>query len=235
MFAQVFLIFLLVVVLYFFRHGLVYESQAVSILLFRSKKAGLWLYSLFFLPGTIVHELSHWLTAEILRVPTGEINVLPDLSDEDGGQVKNLGSVMTARTDPVRATLIGLAPLIVGMFVLIILTALLTRQLESESSWYVLALIFYGILVTANSMLSSSADLRFWPVFLIVIVGLLLTTRFSGISVNPSLQSNLNGVLQSTNFALVLSLGVDLVILIILFSFRRFLETIFRKRIVRSS
>jgi len=87
------------------------EIQAVFLILTRDRRLTMGIFSLIFLPGVFLHELSHFFMARILRVPTGRFSILPQpLSD---GRLQ-LGYVETARSDVVRDSLIGAAPLIAG-------------------------------------------------------------------------------------------------------------------------
>jgi hypothetical protein len=87
------------------------EIQAVFLILTRDARLTMGIFSLIFLPGVFLHELSHFLVAKILRVPTGKVSLLPrPLPD---GRLQ-LGYVETAKADVVRDSLIGAAPLIVG-------------------------------------------------------------------------------------------------------------------------
>lgn len=67
-----------------------------------------------FLPGTIIHELSHFLVATILFVPTGRMEFTPIIEEE---RVK-AATIEVAKTDPLRRALIGLGPIIVGLTIL---------------------------------------------------------------------------------------------------------------------
>ena len=71
------------------------------------------IFSIIFLPGVFLHESSHFVMAKILRVPTGDFSIFPQ-SLPDGRL--QLGYVETARSDIVRNSLIGAAPLIIGTF-----------------------------------------------------------------------------------------------------------------------
>lgn len=62
------------------------------------------------LPGVILHELSHWLAAKALRVPTGRFTLGPKRREE----TLTFASLSVARTDPLRKSVIGLAPLLGG-------------------------------------------------------------------------------------------------------------------------
>jgi len=67
------------------------------------------------LPGTAIHELAHFLTASILRVPTGQLSIIPTIEEE--GQVKT-GKFTLGKTDPFRLAVIGLAPMFIGLAVI---------------------------------------------------------------------------------------------------------------------
>ena len=87
------------------------EIQAVFLILTRDARLTMGIFSMFFLPGVFLHELSHFVMAKILRVRTGKFSIFPQ-SLPDGRL--QLGYVETARSDVVRDSLIGAAPLIVG-------------------------------------------------------------------------------------------------------------------------
>ena len=72
-----------------------------------SEKAAVILFSILFFPGTLIHELAHWLMAKLLFVPTSSMEFIPQIQ---GGSIK-LGSVSIAKTDPLRRLLIGVAAL----------------------------------------------------------------------------------------------------------------------------
>ncbi|HEY3473721.1 MAG TPA: hypothetical protein VGK56_03875 [Anaerolineales bacterium] len=87
------------------------EIQAVFLILTRNIRLTMGIFSMLFLPGVFLHELSHFVIAKLLRVRTGKFSVFPQ-SLPDGRL--QLGYVETARSDIVRDSLIGAAPLIVG-------------------------------------------------------------------------------------------------------------------------
>ncbi|HSL30520.1 MAG TPA: hypothetical protein VK900_15075 [Anaerolineales bacterium] len=87
------------------------EIQAVFLILTRDARVTMGIFSILFLPGVFLHELSHFVMAKILGVRTGRFSIFPrSLAD---GRLQ-LGYVETARADIVRDSLIGAAPLIVG-------------------------------------------------------------------------------------------------------------------------
>src|SRR5260221_5738718 len=95
-------------------------TMVVSRYFFRishSKNLTVYLMALLFFPGTLIHELSHFLMAHLVMVQTGKIEFWPKL---EGDTVK-LGSVEVAKTDPFRRLLIGMAPFLFGTVILLAL------------------------------------------------------------------------------------------------------------------
>lgn len=122
--------------------------------LLKSQTMVIQLLALLFLPGVIVHELSHLLTASILFVPTGEIEFLPEIH---GDEVK-MGSVSIAKTDPFRRFLIGVAPLLVGLGTLVLLFWYFLPTM-TLFSWQT-ALLVYAVFEVSNTMFSSRKDME---------------------------------------------------------------------------
>jgi hypothetical protein len=87
------------------------EIQAVFLIITRDQRLTMGFFSMIFLPGVFLHELSHFLAAKLLLVPTGKFSIFPQ-SLPDGRL--QLGYVETTRSDVVRDSLIGAAPLVVG-------------------------------------------------------------------------------------------------------------------------
>jgi len=64
------------------------------------------------LPGVLLHEGSHYVAAKLLLVRTNGINI--GIGNTRTRQV-SLGSVNIARTDPIRESIVGVAPFVVGL------------------------------------------------------------------------------------------------------------------------
>jgi len=77
------------------------------------------LLSLLLYPGVVIHELSHLITAVLLFVPVKSMTLVPKILE--GNKLQG-GSVTIAKVDPVRRTLVGIAPLFVGIAVLWLVT-----------------------------------------------------------------------------------------------------------------
>ena len=145
------------------------------------------IFSFIFLPGVFLHELSHFLVAKILRVPTGRFSVFPQ-SLPDGRL--QLGYVETARADIVRDSLIGAAPLIIGT---LFVSYVSLFQLDMRILWDTLRngqinlfwmginalmhasdfyLWFYLTFVVSSTMMPSESDRHAW-LELVISVGVI--------------------------------------------------------------
>lgn len=153
----------------------------VWFLLTKSRPIAIGFLSFLFFPGTVIHELAHLFTAEILGVRTGGLTLVPE-----GLEEKNVrtGSVSIAQSDPIRRAVIGIAPVFVGLGSLGLVSYFipdLWRQLTidaangimfSEVSLYLFLLLGYALFAISNTMFSSAEDMEgFWPV--VIIIGLI--------------------------------------------------------------
>lgn len=65
------------------------------------------------MPGTVLHELSHFIAAVALGVPVGKVELFrPRRQVQNGQEALQLGVVQHAQTDWLRGKLIAVAPLI---------------------------------------------------------------------------------------------------------------------------
>lgn len=110
------------------------------------------LVSLFFFPGTIIHEISHLLAAFVLGLKVNEIKIFPSFEEKE---IK-LGSVLYERKDPIRGILVGVAPLFVGLLVFFLFA---TFNLFPTHNIYMNILIGYIVFAVSSTMFSSRQDL----------------------------------------------------------------------------
>jgi hypothetical protein len=186
------------------------------------------LYFVAMLPGVVVHELSHWLMAKALFVRVS----WPKLGPVRRGQSRrvSLGSVRVGKVDRFRAGLIGVAPLVGGTAIILLIGHLvlgvgelaegmggqgaggildgLGEMVEVADFWLWLYLIFS----VANAMMPSESDMstvRPVLIFLgIVAVVLLIVTGTPTLS--PDTVQTVNGIASFLASAFVLTLAVDL-------------------------
>lgn len=150
----IFIFFLGLLILFFSSNFLIKSLAGFFFRLTKSHKATVHILAYIFLPGTLIHELSHVLAAGMLLVPVGNFEVLPEIREND---VK-LGSAQIGKTDPLRRAFIGVAPVIFGMAV--ILSVLYYLTTASVVEFWVFVTLVYVIFVTSNTMFSSKKDLE---------------------------------------------------------------------------
>jgi hypothetical protein len=202
-------------------------TMKLSHLFFRitkSKTVTINFMAILFFPGTVIHELSHFLMAALLFVPVGQMEFWPKI---DGDNVK-LGSVQVAQTDIFRRFLIGAAPFLFGVALLLaVLFFGVSSNLFGEI-WFVV-LMMYVAFEIGNTMFSSKKDMEgalelFGVILFFVIVFYFLGVRIP--SFDPKIIFEHPTVLQmfkQGSLFLLVPLGIDISILLLLrlFSFRK--------------
>ncbi len=197
----------------------------LGLLLSGSPEIAGFVYFLLLLPGIVVHELSHWLIAWVLGVRTGRISIWP--SRQRDGSLR-LGYIETEDVGPVREALIGVAPLVSGAALILLIgehalgiagigSALedgdlggvlhsLVAAAQAPDVWLWLYLIF----ALANAMLPSPSDRRAWPVGILVGLGLAALLGLAGLA--NSLAEWTSLALRSLAGAFTLAIAADMVV-----------------------
>ncbi len=164
--------------------------------------------AIIFFPGVVVHELAHLLVANILFVKTGEIEFVPQITK----QGVRLGSVVIAKTDPVRRALIGFAPVLVGLLLVIGIVYSFI-----QSSMLVKFIALYSLFVISNTMFSSKKDMEGALELLIVMALLGLLMYYFGVRFDASIIQNFlfsqELIIQKAAILLSLPIVIDLGIL----------------------
>jgi hypothetical protein len=171
--------------------------HGVAYLLTGDPEMAVMLYALPLLPGVALHELSHALMATLLGVKSAKLTIIPRRQPD--GHIR-LGSVQVERVDALRASLIGLAPLLFGgLAVLLISTyafgvstlgeavraeniggviASLSGVLNAPDAWLWLYLLF----AIANALVPSPADRVTWPPVILFSVLMLILALIFGLN-----------------------------------------------------
>lgn len=228
--------------LYILSQGLTQGLFELTILIFRSRTIGVTIISALTFPGTVIHELAHLFTAEILGVHTGKLTLIPESIDAE--EVKT-GSVMISETDPFRRYIIGLAPLFVGILAVTAISyfipTLWAQILTPSSVWYsnpsfyYLLITIYCLLAISNSMFSSKEDLKGFIPFLISLLVIIAIGYFAGLRIG--LTGGLLDFASKILDALVKSLGVVLAIniggFVLIKGITSLTQKLTRRRIIR--
>src|SRR3990170_4820904 len=222
MFWQLALFCFLLGFLYYVSRRLITRLHGISVALVQNQKAAIWILAFIFLPGTIVHELSHFLLATLFRVPTGHISIFPNFKHiEKGKQDISMGHIQIAQTGPFRHTLIGIAPLFVGLSLLYFIAHLFfpnNLQQMTNDQLLMTALGAYFLFSISLTMFTSRSDLRSFIFVAPVVILLTIALFLAGIriSVTRSLSETLGGIIQRLNFSLAVSAVIDAAILLLM-------------------
>lgn len=159
---------LTIVPLAFLQRLLHREIQASLLILSRSPAFTITLFSIIFLPGVLLHESSHYLVALILGVQTARFSLIPQMLPN--GRLQ-LGYVETVRSDMVRDSLIGAAPLIAGGSLVAFLAV---SRLDLLPLWDVLRNGQFGLVWLGLTLLPNTADFPLWFYLLFTISSTML-------------------------------------------------------------
>jgi len=175
--------------------------------------------SFLFLPGIIIHELSHMLIAVILFVPVGDMEFTPKKSDNG----LKLGSVEIAKTDPIRRSIIGFAPVFVGLIIILGIVYLFTSNILffKDKEVYIFAVavagFIYLLFAVSNTMFSSRADMEGTIEILIALLIIFILVYAVGfrwqLSFEKILTKELFEVIRKSTIFLLVPIVIDLFIL----------------------
>lgn len=200
----------------------------LGLILSGSLQVAEFIYFLVLLPGVVIHELSHWLAAWLLGVPTGHVSVWP-ARQRDGSL--RLGYVETGNAGPLREALIGVAPLFSGALLVLLIgeralgvanlgMALvagdlasvlrgLAGALQAPDVWLWLYLIF----ALANAMLPSPSDRRAWPLAVLAGSGAAGALALAGLA--AGLAELVAAALRSLAAAFTFAIAADGVVVVV--------------------
>jgi len=222
--------------------------QGVGLLLFGDGAVATVLYFVVMLPGVALHELSHWAMASLLGVRTGGISLWPRRMRN--GRVR-LGSVQVQVVDPLRESLIGLAPFLVGTAAVLLIARQafgvevpaqaspveqlglvlenLSRLTQVSDAWLWLYLLF----AISNSMLPSETDRRPWRMMALYLI--LVGAAYYAVAGAPRVPDNVVAAARRgvdlLAFAFGLTLTVDLLFMVLIFGLETALEVLRQRRI----
>lgn len=193
-------------------------SRFMSKVLYRFMSINL--MSFIFLPGIIIHELSHLFAAVILFVPVGDMEFIPK---KDGDGIK-LGSVEIGKTDPIRRAVIGFAPAFAGLLIVIGAIYLFSSNISffQNLNFYVfiavVLLLTYLLFAVSNTMFSSSADMKGAAEILITLIIIFAGAYILGFRPSLSLMDKIFTkefivIIQKSTVFLLVPIAIDLLIL----------------------
>ncbi len=200
-------------------YGITHSEDMANVLLF-----------LILLPGIIIHEGAHWLTARLFGLKTSRFRVWP----KRRGKFLGLGSVSVQTAGIGIDSIVGLAPLIIGSLLIAIIShrifnAASVTSAISVGRWQSLfdilinsartadgALWGYLLFAIGNAMMPSASDRE--PVKPLILYVLLATVAYIliGLPLEPlrSIFFLVHPLLQSLNSAFFFIIIIDIAVLL---------------------
>ena len=223
------------ILLFVLSNKLALYIQRLFIVLTRSPDIAM--LGLFFtlFPGIYIHEGAHWIMARALGLRASRFRVWPKRQ----GRSIGMGSVSVQQADPIRDSLVGLAPLIAGSILITVIShtqfdayALTTAliALDLKGAWQIFwselrgsdgAVWAYLLFVIANAMMPSSSDREPLKPVLLYLAAATVLYLFLGLPLEL-VTSGLNGItpiLRDLTSALALTILLDLAVLVVLVFF----------------
>ncbi len=212
--------------------------HGLSLLVSGKPDRAVYIYALILFPGVLLHELSHWVTARLLGVRTGSFSVIPKRRGDGSIQLGYVEYYKSKTLDPIRESIIGGAPMIVGTFVILLIglrifdvtnlaAAVQTGEVDQVSralsiffdTSFVLLWI-YLIFAISNGMLPSASDRRAWPAFIVAMIILAGFVYLLGLQreVADGLAGPAATVFGYLGIAFSVAIGVDIFFMLILAS-----------------
>ena len=179
--------------------------------------------ALIYLPGTLVHEISHFLAALVLMLPVKKISIFPVF---EKNEIK-LGSVEYTKRDFLRGIIVGVSPVIFGMFTI---SLIFYFNIFPSNKFFLNLLFSYLIFSISSNMFSSKRDLQDLFIAIPVFFIILLVFYLLGLKINLSfLVLNNNGILSAILKEVNISLGIVFLINLSFFYILRFINLFFAK------
>ena len=221
--------------------------RGLGLLLTGSDTGSFFLFSFLFFPGTLAHGLSHFIAARFLDVRVHRISLVP--SKQRNGAM-SLGFVDVDRTDTLREALIGVAPLVTGTAIILLLApaslappsnaltptaelgalmASLPRVLLSPD----LYLWLYAIFSISNGMLPSESDRQAWTPIVLWLAAIAAMLYLSGAlsAIPDTVDRDLGGGVRLIVRAFAYAVIVDVIMMPVIFVLEQILEALTGKRV----
>lgn len=185
-----------------------------------------WTWSIFFLPGTIVHELSHFFAAAMTGARTGKIEIFPEFIEEskNGGSVA-LGSVQTQKLNLIQGFIVGVAPFVTGLALLVYLASVIPGS-YLNGNYGQLSFQTYLFFVFANSFFLSWSDVRQTLPLLTILVIAMIFVVVTNMNLQLPKFDNQVETLRALSLTILVSAGLNLIITIFIWTVSLFVKKI---------
>ncbi len=238
------LFFILLVALWWLSWRIGLLIQEIVYLITGSDDLAMVVLFLIYLPGILVHEASHWLVARVLGLKTSKFRVWPKYTRNTIG----LGSVTVSSGGVVWDSLVGLAPLLIGSALIVLIGqqvfdtqtlafAWRTGRLLDGLNFVVTGLAqkpdsllwSYLLFAIANAMMPSASDrapLKSLGIYIVLIGAVFVLIDQSGRNVLLLLDF-LFGPIQLLTGAFFLVAAIDLAVILLLLAARELSKLFF--------
>ena len=196
------------------------------------------------LPGVVLHEASHYIAAKLLLVRTNGISI--GIGSTRRKQI-SLGSVNIERTDPIRESLVGVAPFVVGLTAIwlivgwgfgmwpnsgLTIAQMIERVRDYGNDWTTW-LDLYLVFAVSTAMIPSESDREPWgPVITIFGLGVAILFLLGWTPrVPPDYVALARQLLDALTFALGIAVVVNGAVAIVLWLLEQTVERISGKRV----
>ena len=196
------------------------------------------------LPGVVLHEASHYVVARLLLVRTNGVSI--GIGSTRKRQV-SLGSVNIERTDPLRESLVGVAPFVVGLTAIWLIAgwgfgvwpnsgatlAQMAQRVRDYASDWTTWLDLYLIFAVSTAMIPSESDRAPWgPVVTLFGLGIAILFLLGWTPrVPPDWVTLARQLLDALTFALGIAVIVNSAIAVALWILERTVERLSGKRV----
>ncbi len=189
----------LIIGIYYFSRLTVREIFFFLRKIFKSDRPVLIFVTIILLPGTIIHELSHFLVALALMLPVRSISIIPTYEAKE----IRLGEVKFEKRDFIRGGLVGVAPFFLGIILLLFIFYF--RIFPGEGIIFN-AIMSYLIFSVSSNMFSSSQDLK--DIIFVVPVLLLVFTVFYVFDIKLDMDF-INAIMNEASYYLIYVFAIN--------------------------
>ena len=239
------LFFLLLAALWWLSWRIGLLIQEIVYLITGSDDLAMVILFLIYLPGILIHETSHWLVARILGLKTSKFRVWPKYSRNTIG----LGSVTVSSGGVIWDSLVGLAPLLIGSALIVLIGEQVFDTQTVAFAWRTGRLLdgltfvadglahrpdsllwSYLLFAIANAMMPSASDrapLKSLGIYVVLIGAVFVLIDQSGRNV-VLLLNFLLGPIQLLTGAFFLVTAIDLAIFLTLLAVRSLWQMTFK-------
>ena len=205
--AASFFIFLFILVgLYYISKLTIKKIFDVLHLFIKSDRIVMYIISGIFLPGTIIHELSHFIMALVLLLRVHDLRIFPEMRNNG---IK-LGHVIYEKRDIFSGIIVGIAPLIFGIS---FFWWLYSINLFTHNLWYIQIVKIYIMFVISATMFSSKQDLVDIGYLIPILIIVVFCVYYFNIDIRILFSNqSLIAVLKDFMYSVTVYLGISVII-----------------------